>query len=145
LQLPREVKAALDRAAEAASEITPQHCTGLFSDWSTSRLQVYEGTCHVLLGESTKAITTLEPVLKSLANDRTATNVLLAARVDLARAYGDVGELEQACSLLGATYEQLRGVGNHRGIGRARRAREQLAQWNSEPAVLQLDAIMNAA
>lgn len=145
LHLSREVELALDRAREAAADIAPKDCTGLYSDWGTSRVHVYEGTCQFLLGHPAKAVMVLESVVDELRNDRRNTNVILAAKVDLASAYASVGQLEQCCSVLGDTYEQLRLVGNLRGLGRARRARQRLARWDSEPAVQQLDLRMDAA
>jgi hypothetical protein len=145
LQLPREAHAALERARTAADGITPEDRTGLFSDWSTSRLDVYEGTCLLLVGQPAKAVAALEPVVTNSEHDRDNTNVVLAAKVDLAGAYAAVGELEESCRLLGDTFEQLTTIGNLRGIGRAHRARERLAQWNGESPVRDLDARMFAA
>jgi hypothetical protein len=56
LNLREECDDALGRAKAAAEEITESDRSGLFSDWSASRLQVYEGTCHLLLGEPRKAV-----------------------------------------------------------------------------------------
>jgi hypothetical protein len=69
----------------------------------------------------------------------------LAARVDLASAYALTGHLDAACTTLGETYERLRQSGNLRGISRARRAREGLNRWISEPIVQELDRRMAAA
>lgn len=47
LGLRNETDDALVRARQAASGITPQDRTGLFSDWNPTRVDVYEGTCHL--------------------------------------------------------------------------------------------------
>ncbi|GGN93661.1 hypothetical protein GCM10010112_82150 [Actinoplanes lobatus] len=145
LNLPKEVEAALDRARESASEITAADRTGLFSDWSAARLQVYEGTCHLLLDEPETAITYLERAAAALADDQNNINVALAARVDLASAYGLTDQLDAACTTLGSAYEQLQRIGNLRGISRAQRAREGLHRWNNEPLIRELDQRMATA
>ncbi|GAA3346522.1 hypothetical protein GCM10020358_57820 [Amorphoplanes nipponensis] len=145
LGLRNETDDALVRARQAASGITAQDRTGLFSDWNPTRVDVYEGTCHLLLKEPTRAVTHLEQAAAALKNDQSNTNVALAARVDLASAYALTGHLDAACVTLGETYERLRQIGNLRGISRARRAREGLNRWNSEPIVQELDRRMAAA
>ncbi|MEW2385575.1 helix-turn-helix transcriptional regulator [Micromonospora sp. NPDC047707] len=144
LRLPREATAALKRAEEAVNDLSPTDCVGLYSDWSNARLHVYAGTCHLLLGQPDQAVTVLESAVQMLEHDHANINVVLAAAVDLASAYAETGELEQSCTLLGNTYDQLKGGGNHRGIARAQRARERLAPWRAEPVVLELEEQMAA-
>ncbi|MEC3919299.1 helix-turn-helix transcriptional regulator [Nocardia sp. CDC160] len=137
LELPRECQDALNRADRAVNEIGDADRTGLFSDWSTARLRVYEGTCWVFLNEPRKAITALEEALKATGEpDR---NVALAAQVDLASAHVLNGELEEGCRIIGETFERLAGMGNQRGIERARRAMERLAPWKTERPVRELE------
>ncbi|MFC7530146.1 hypothetical protein [Actinoplanes sp. GCM10030250] len=145
LELRREASLALEHARQAAAEIQPGDCVGLYSDWNQNRVRVYEGTCQLLLDEPVKAVDTLESVLHELKDDRQNTNVLLAAKVDLASSYAAIGKLAMGCSILGDTYEQLKIVGNLRGIRRAERAREKLSAWVGNPAVRQLDVRMMAA
>jgi hypothetical protein len=145
LRMRNETEAALERARQAAAEIEDQDRTGLFSDWNTSRLHVYEGTCRLLLQEPATAITHLELATTVLGNDADNANVALAARVDLASAYALAGDLDRACATLGDAYEQLRRIGNLRGISRARRARDGLNRWNTERVVRELDHRMSAA
>lgn len=114
-----------------------------FSDWNSSRLHIYEGTCHVLLGDAAKAVTVLDNTIRALESDLANVNVLLAARVDLALAYAHGGDLEHGCQLLADTYARLTDIGNYRGINRARRARTRLARWNHERPVRELDARIN--
>jgi hypothetical protein len=83
--------------------------------------------------------------VKILDNDGGNTNVALAARVDLASAYALTGHLDRACTTLADAYEQLKRIGNLRGISRARRAREGLNRWNTERVVQELDERMAAA
>ncbi|MCZ7379754.1 helix-turn-helix domain-containing protein [Micromonospora sp. WMMC250] len=144
LRLPREVTAALKRAEEAVNDLSPVDCVGLYSDWSSARLHVYAGTCHLLLGQPHQAVTVLENAAQMLEHDHANVNVALAAAVDLASAYAEAGELEQSCTLLGNTYDQLKAGGNHRGIARAQRARQRLARWRDERVVLELDEQMAA-
>jgi transcriptional regulator with XRE-family HTH domain len=139
LNVRRECQEALDRARTAVAEIDDTDRTGLFSDWSPSRLLVYEGTCQLFLGEGERAAGALNQAVRLLEADQGNVNVLLAARVDLASAYAENGDLEQGCKLLGETYVRLIDMGNHRGIERARRARERLAPWEHERDVRELD------
>ena len=138
LKLRDECEKALDRARSAAQEITRLNRDGLFSDWSLGRLQVYEGTCRLLLGEPREAVDILTKVLDEMKSDHANTNVILAARVDLASAYAESGEIDQSCVILGDTYEQLARIGNHRGIDRARSASERLRPWKSLQSVREL-------
>lgn len=55
--------------------------TGLFSDWDTTRLRVYEGTCWLLLDKPRKAISTLNEALDVTGDGN--RNIALAAQVDL--------------------------------------------------------------
>lgn len=86
LNMRAETDAALDRARQAAAGITSSNRTGLFSDWNPSRLDVYEGTCRILLKEPAAAIVHLERASTALDQDQENTNVALAAQVDLASA-----------------------------------------------------------
>ena len=43
-------------------------------------VDVYEGTCHLLLKEPARAVTHLEQAATALKNDQSNTNVALAAR-----------------------------------------------------------------
>jgi tetratricopeptide (TPR) repeat protein len=145
LGMRSETEAALERARQAASGITEHERAGLFSDWNPSRVLVYEGTCRLLLAEPAAAVNHLERAAAILDNDSDNTNVALAARVDLASAYALTGHLDMACTTLGETHEQLRRIGNLRGISRARRAREGLNRWNRERVVQELDQRMSVA
>ena len=142
LKLRRECQEALDRARRSVDEIDETDRTGLFSDWNSSRLLVYEGTCQLFLSEGEKAVGALNQAVRLLETDQANVNVLLAARVDLASAYAEYGELDEGCKLLGETYVQLLDMGNRRGIERARRARERLVPRQRERAVRELDERM---
>ncbi|MBM0274816.1 helix-turn-helix domain-containing protein [Micromonospora tarensis] len=144
LRLPREATAALQRAEAAVNELSPADCVGLYSDWSSARLHVYAGTCHLLLGQPDQAVEVLESAVQALEHDPANVNVALAAAVDLASAYAETGELERSCALLGDTYNRLKAGGNHRGIARAQRARQRLVRWRDEPVVLELEEQMAA-
>lgn len=136
LDLRNECEEALTRAQRAAEDIDENDRSGLFSDWNTTRIQVYIGTCQLLLGEPKRAIAALNKALSSPEMD--SPNVALAARVDLASAYSVSGELEEGCTVLGHTYEALTTMGNQRGIERAQRAIERIAPWHNERPVLAL-------
>jgi tetratricopeptide (TPR) repeat protein len=144
LQLHRETAEALKRAERAVDDLAPADCVGLYSDWSSARLSVYAGTCHLLLGNPRAAISELESTVDTLESDHANANVFLAAVVDLASAYAEAGELERACTLLGSTYDRLKAGGNYRGIARAQRARERLARWRTASVVLELEDRMAA-
>jgi hypothetical protein len=144
LQLPRECDDALERARAAADGITEGDRSGLFSDWSPSRLGVYEGTCRLFLGEPKKAAYLLEQAVVRFASDSGNINVGLAAQVDLATAYALTDDLDKSCAILGDAYGELVAIGNRRGVDRAVRARERLNPWNSERLVRELDERMAA-
>ncbi|MGY0497452.1 hypothetical protein ACWZHB_03010 [Nocardia sp. FBN12] len=143
LELRDECEQALTRAQRAADDIDDHDRAGLFSDWNTTRIQVYVGTCRLLLGQPKRAIAALNEALATPEMD--SPNVALAAHVDLASAYALSGELEEGCRVLGETYDELATMGNHRGIERAQRAIERMAPWQHERPVLalreQLDSI----
>jgi hypothetical protein len=142
LKLRRECDDALKRARAAAEHISGDDREGLFSDWSSSRLQVYEGTCQLFLDQPKKAVVTLEQALLDSASDPNNASVNLAARVDLASAYAEVGDLRRSCTMIGDTYGELLNIGNRRGIDRAKQARERLSRWETEDAVQELDERM---
>ncbi|AEV84383.1 hypothetical protein ACWT_3360 [Actinoplanes sp. SE50] len=144
LRLHRPAEEALDRAHEAAGDITSEDRVGLYSDWNRSRVEVYDGTCRLLLGDPEKAVAILEPAIHELATDSQNTNVVMAAQVDLASSYAELGEPEMSCKLLGETYGRLREVGNLRGIMRARRSRDRLAHWEGKQVVQELDVRMKS-
>jgi tetratricopeptide (TPR) repeat protein len=139
LKLRRECQEALGRARRAVEDIDDNDRTGLFSDWSPSRLLVYEGTCWLFLRETEKAVGALNQALRESESDHSNVNVLLAARVDLASAYAESGELEEGCKILAETYFRLTDTGNRRGIERARCARKRLGPWENEREVRELD------
>ncbi|WP_067790858.1 hypothetical protein [Nocardia amikacinitolerans] len=136
LELRDECEEALSRSQRAAEDIDENDRAGLFSDWNTTRIQVYVGTCQLLLGQPKRAIAALNEALNTPEVD--SPNVALAARVDLASAYCLSGELEEGCRVLGETYDALATMGNHRGIERAQRAIERMDPWRNERPVLAL-------
>lgn len=136
LDLRDECEDALTRAQRAAESIDDDNRSGLFSDWNHTRIQVYVGTCQLLLGQPKRAIAALAAALDSPELD--SPNVALAARVDLASAYALSGELDEGCRVLGETYEDLATMGNRRGLERAQCAIERMAPWHNEKPVLAL-------
>ncbi|MGY1982918.1 hypothetical protein [Nocardia gipuzkoensis] len=136
LDLRDECEEALTRAQRAAESIDEDNRSGLFSDWNSTRIHVYVGTCQLLLGQPKRAIAALTAALDSPEMD--SPNVALAARVDLASAYALSGELDEGCRVLGETYEDLATMGNRRGLERAQRAIERMAPWQNEKPVLAL-------
>jgi transcriptional regulator with XRE-family HTH domain len=136
LQLERECAEALASAHRAVEDIDDVDCTGLFSDWNSGRLRVYEGTCWLFLNKPRKAISVLGEALNATGDGN--RNVGLAAQVDLASAYNQIGELEEGCRVLGETHTSLVAMGNHRGIERAQRAIERTAPWRNERPVREL-------
>ncbi|MEV2218479.1 helix-turn-helix transcriptional regulator [Nocardia vinacea] len=137
LELPRECQDALARAHRAVDAIGDEDQTGLFSDWNSTRLLVYEGTCWLFLNEPHRAIAVLNEQLEVTGQGN--QNVALAARVDLASAHVLAGELEEGCRILGDTYASLAAMGNRRGIDRARRALERLGHRKNEQPVRELE------
>ena len=142
LTLDKESMAALTRHEPAVEHIDDTDRAGLFSDWTPSRLRVYEGTCLLLLGQTDQAAQVLTVVTRELDDDPGNLNVALAAKVDIASAHVHSGELEEGCNLLGSTHAELVKLGNRRGISRAIRARERLTRWQHDPVVRELDSRM---
>ncbi|MFD3458519.1 helix-turn-helix transcriptional regulator [Nocardia fluminea] len=142
LELREECEEALIRAQRAVEDIDENDCAGLFSDWNTTRIQVYIGTCQLLLGQPKRAIAALSEALNTPEGD--SPNVDLAARVDLASAYALSGELEEGCRILGDTYNALATMGNHRGLERAQRAIERMGPWHDEAPVLAMRERVNS-
>ncbi|WP_280267930.1 helix-turn-helix domain-containing protein [Nocardia wallacei] len=136
LELARECREALARARRAVDEITEPDQTGLFSDWNSTRLTVYEGTCWLFLNEPRKAIAALTQAISTTGVEN--QNVALAARVDLASAHVLNGDLDEGCQRLGDAYAKLVAMGNSRGIERAQRALDRLQPWKSEKPVREL-------
>ncbi|MFE6860731.1 helix-turn-helix transcriptional regulator [Nocardia sp. NPDC057668] len=136
LDLRSECENRLRVARRAVDDIDDTATSGLFSDWNSTRLRVYEGTCRLFLDEPRKAIAALEPTVRD--TDPGNLNVRLAAQVDLASAYALNRELEEGCRLLGETYGSLAAMGNRRGLERARRAVERLEPWRTERPVREL-------
>jgi hypothetical protein len=144
LHLTTECRQALDMAAGAVADID-RPARGLFSDWSDTRLRVYEGTCWLFLGNVQRAVQTLADATTAMRGDAGNVNVLLAAEVDLASAHAEAGDLDEGCRLLGDAYASLTRIANRRGIGRALRARRRLGRWDSTRQVRELDDRMSAA
>ncbi|MFI5714533.1 helix-turn-helix domain-containing protein [Nocardia sp. NPDC051750] len=136
LELERECQEAMSRARRAAEDIDQIDRTGLFSDWDAGRLLVYEGTCWLFLNKPRKAISVLDKACNATGDGN--RNVGLAAQVDMASAYNQIGELEEGCRILGETHSSLVAMGNHRGIERAQRAIERTAPWRNEQPVREL-------
>ena len=89
LGLRTECRQALEQAHQEADEITNEDRVGLFSDWSTARLSVYEGTCWLFLAEPKMAVRVLEEALHVLVSRH--PSLALAAKVDLGSAYAEEG------------------------------------------------------
>ena len=142
LELREECEEALVRAQRAVEDIDENDCAGLFSDWNTTRIQVYIGTCQLLLGQPKRAIAALSEALNTPKGD--SPNVDLAARVDLASAYALSGELEEGCRILGDTYNALATMGNNRGLERAQRAVERMSPWHDQAPVLAMRERVNS-
>ena len=142
LDLANECREALVRAQRAVDQITEPDQTGLFSDWSPARLQIYQGTCWLFLHEPKKAVMALDQAIG--ATDASNHNVALAAQVDLASAHALSGELDEGCRLLGDTYTRLIATRNSRGTERAKRAFKRLEQWKNETPVRELQERIEA-
>ena len=139
LNLRQDCLHALDRARQAVDHIDANDQIGLFSDWNSTRIRVYEGTCWLFLGEPTKSAGLLTEAVRELENDPDNRNVLLAAQVDLSSAHAASGNLEEGCRTLGDAYTRLLKIGNRRGIERALGARRRLSRWDGEREVADLD------
>lgn len=143
LRMKSECQSALARAYSAAEQINTADQDGLFSDWDSSRLRVYEGTCWLLMGHSTKAQSTLHAAIE--ATTAKNVSVSLAAQVDLASAHIAGSDLDEGCRVLGDAFTSMSAMGNQRGIARARRARARLYRWAAEPSVRELDERITSA
>lgn len=96
----------------------------------------YRGSCLQMLGRPREAIEAMIPALDPDRLPRARSVVL----TEMAGAYGQQGELDQACDMLG----EALGIASELGlVERARRVatvrRRHLGPWDNEPVVRQLD------
>jgi hypothetical protein len=126
----------LDRAERVlASAAAPDD--GFFSYYSQERLVGCRGTCAMVEGRPRDAIALLPTVLAATPEELAAERSVLVA--DLGAAHAMLGDVEEACALLGRSLE-LGGHGHANRIGRVRGIRDaHLSRWPDAPSVVRLD------
>jgi tetratricopeptide (TPR) repeat protein len=115
----------------------------LFSPLESAWADQYAGACALTLGRPDEAITVYESVLS-----RTDTSLVWErsrAGVQLATAWVDKGELEQACALLIQTLPVIRASGNQRDLQAALRLRDRSQRGRSSLAWRRLDEVLREA
>jgi hypothetical protein len=118
-----------------ASAGTPHN--GFFRYFGEGRLTGCRGTCAMVGGWPQEAVGLLSAVLDATPQELVAERSVLVA--DLGAAHAMLGEVEQACLLLGRSLD-LGGHGHANRVGRVRAIRAtHLARWSDAPAVARLD------
>jgi tetratricopeptide (TPR) repeat protein len=126
----------LERAESALAAAAGPH-DGFFSYFSQERVVGCWGTCAMLQGRPRDAIAMLPTVLAATPDELAAERSILVA--DLGAAHAMIGEVEEACALLGRSLE-LGGHGRAERVGRVRGIREtHLSPWPEAPPVVRLD------
>jgi hypothetical protein len=126
----------LDRAQTILASTAAPH-DGFFSYFSEERLLGCRGTCAMVQGRPRDVISLLPRVLSATPAELAAERSILVA--DLGAAHAMLGEVEQACALLGGSLE-LGGDGYANRVGRVRAIRaSHLSRWSDAPPVARLD------
>lgn len=132
----------MDRAEALLPEPASTNRTGLlfyglggfFLGWGQPRIDGYRGLVESLNGQPDRAERTLTAALPTTANERDRVVV----RADLARAYIQLGEPEQASTVALEAVEHAHALGFDLGLERLRGITTELAPWHRLPAIQHL-------
>ena len=111
--------------------------SGYYPRWDAARLGGYRGSCALALQRYEEASAVLEAAVKNVAPPSAPQRC--AMLTDLAAAYAEQQEVEQACDLLGESLRLSSANGLGMLIQRINGARQRLTPWQSAPAVRRLD------
>lgn len=133
----------LERAEHATDESHPDQLVGRFRHWNHARLDGYRGLCHVLLHDTAEAESVLNRALEG--TDPARFEHRSAVLTDLAAAYAQDGEPEQA----GRTAVEALGIALDAGLAtrvhRIRGVRQRLEPWKDLPEVVEFSDRLAAA
>ncbi len=114
----------------------------LWSRWTIARLDGYRGNCERLLRRPAEAIVIMEDSLKHIDARFPGRALQLS---DLAAAYAEKREVEEACRLLADSFATARAAGFSEGLLRISEVRAaKLSDWKDAAAVRQLDDQLDA-
>ncbi|HKA08958.1 MAG TPA: helix-turn-helix transcriptional regulator [Candidatus Dormibacteraeota bacterium] len=111
--------------------------SGYFPRWDAGRLSGYRGSCALALGRYEEASKVLESAVVNVAPPTAPQRC--AMLTDLAAAYAEQHEVEQACDLLGQSLRMSSENGLAMLIQRISGARRRLTPWQDARAVRRLD------
>lgn len=112
---------------------------GILHKWSWRLHLAFRGNCERLLGHTEEAIKLLVQVLDNFPEDELPNRV--ASLIDLSPAYGELGDIDVACSKLSQALDLCvqRGGLQSRVKQAARVRNELLSKWSRHPAFRALD------
>jgi len=111
--------------------------SGYFPRWDAGRLGGYRGSCALALRRYEEASKVLEAAVANVAPPTAPQRC--AMLTDLAAAYAEQQEVEQACVLLGQSLRMSSESGLGMLVQRINGARRRLTPWQDAPAVRRLD------
>lgn len=123
--------------AEKTLATAPFQDSGYFLRWDAARLGGYRGSCALALKRYEEASTVLEKAVHKVTPYTMPQRC--AMLTDLAAAYAEQQEVEQACGLLGESLSVCSENGMGMLIQRIAGARQRLVPWQDAPAVRHLD------
>lgn len=138
-----ECYSALQRAEEATDEAHADQLVGRFRHWNHARLDGYRGLCHVLLTDAAEAESVLTRALDG--TDPARFEHRSAVLTDLAAAYAQKGEPEEASRTAIEALEIAVEAGLATRMHRIRSVRQRLDRWKSLPEVRDLSDRIAAA
>lgn len=136
-------KDALERAERATDESQPEQLVGRFKHWNHARLDGYRGLCHVLLSDADEAEQILHRALDGTDPGRFEHRS--AVLTDLAAAYAQKGEPEQASRIAIEALEIALDAGLATRVHRINGVRQRLDRWRTLPDVRELSERIAAA
>ncbi|MPZ86659.1 MAG: helix-turn-helix domain-containing protein [Nitriliruptorales bacterium] len=133
----------LERAEHATDEARPEQLVGRFRHWDHARLDGYRGLCHVLLRDASEAESVLNRALNG--TDAGRFEHRSAVLTDLAAAYAQKGEPEQASRTAVEALEIAVDAGLATRVHRIRGVRKRLDPWKDLPEVVEFSDLIAAA
>lgn len=128
---------AMDVAAATVASV-PSEADRYWTGFNASRLADYRGACYVKIGEPLKALEALSEVE---ATGESWSPLRRSRRLtDMAAAYLQLGEVEEACRLASESLAMARAVHSVTVIPRLKKVRQGLEPWRDTATVREFDA-----